>query len=45
MKKVFRPFWSYRIEQTESWLEGQASKGNRLVALNKWTRVFTFEQR
>ncbi|OZS76920.1 hypothetical protein CF394_14625 [Tetzosporium hominis] len=44
MKKVFRPFWSYRIEQTESWLEGQASEGNRLVALNKWTRVFTFEQ-
>lgn len=44
MKKVFRPFWSYRIEQTESWLEGQASKGNRLVALNKWTRMFTFEQ-
>ena len=44
MKKVFRPFWSYRIEQTESWLERQASKGNRLVALNKWTRMFTFEQ-
>lgn len=42
--KVFRPFWSYRIEQTESWLERQASEGNRLVALNKWTRVFTFEQ-
>ena len=44
MKKVFRPFWSYRIEQTEAWLEKQTTEGNRLVALNRWTRMFTFEQ-
>lgn len=42
--KSFRPFWSYRIEQTENWLAEQASNGKRLISMNKWTRVFTFEQ-
>lgn len=42
--KVFRPLWSYRIEQTESWLAEKASDGQRLVAMNRWTRMFTFEQ-
>lgn len=42
--KTFRPLWSYRIEQTESWLAEKASDGQRLVAMNRWTRIFTFEQ-
>ncbi|MFC4353808.1 hypothetical protein ACFO0S_01845 [Chryseomicrobium palamuruense] len=41
---VFRPLWSYRIEQTENWLTEQASSGKRLVSINRWTRVCTFEQ-
>jgi len=42
--KAFRPFWSYRIEQTENWLSEKASEGQHLVAMNRWTHVFTFEQ-
>lgn len=41
--KAFRPLWSYQIERTEEWLTKQALSGKRLVSMNRWSRVFTFE--
>ncbi|MEI5908452.1 DUF2812 domain-containing protein [Bacillus spongiae] len=44
MLKVFRPFWSYDVKKTESWLSNMAKKGHHLVGLNRWTRCFSFQQ-
>lgn len=44
MKKVFRPFWSYRIAHTEQWLENEAEQGWHLTSINLFTRQFTMKQ-
>lgn len=44
MKKM-RWLWSYRIDTTEIWLEDLVAKGFHLKSLNRFSRVFTFEQR
>ena len=44
MKKM-RWLWSYRIDSTEIWLEDLLAKGFHLKSLNRFSRVFTFEQR
>lgn len=43
MKKL-RPFWSYRIEETEKWLEDMAQQGYELKTWQPDFSVFTFEQ-
>lgn len=42
--KKFRPFWSYRIEETEKWLEDMRQAGYRLKQLQPLFRLFTFER-
>lgn len=42
--KKWKPFWSYDVEKTEHWLSEMAAGGNRLVGLNRMTRVFLFEK-
>lgn len=44
MKKT-RLLWSYKIEETEQWLEHQASRGYHLIDVNLTTRQFIFEKR
>lgn len=43
MRKI-RWMWSYKIGETEKWLDEQAKAGYRLQHVNTWTRAFTFEQ-
>lgn len=43
MKKM-RWLWSYRIDSTEKWLEDLMNKGFHLKSLNRFSRVFTFDQ-
>lgn len=43
LKKVFRPFWSYDILKTESWLSQMSSQGWHLVGLKHLTLTFIFE--
>lgn len=43
MKKVFRPFWSYDLKNTEDWLHSMALQGYHFKELNTVTRRFTFE--
>lgn len=45
MKKVYRPFWSYDVQQTEAWLSDMAAKGLVFDRLNRWTRCFYFQER
>ena len=42
--KKWRPLWSYDTEKTEPWLSKLSSQGNRLISVNRFTRMFTFEQ-
>lgn len=42
-KQVFRPFWSYDVKKTESWLSSMAEQGNRFVSLDRRTRRFRFQ--
>ncbi|QBP42416.1 DUF2812 domain-containing protein [Paenisporosarcina antarctica] len=42
--KKWRPLWSYDTEKTEPWLSNLSSQGNRLISVNRFTRMFTFEQ-
>ena len=42
--KKWRPFWSYDVEKTESWLAEMAADGDRLVNINFVTRMFSFEK-
>ncbi|CDO03819.1 hypothetical protein OPHB3_0331 [Oceanobacillus picturae] len=44
MKKVFRPFWSFDIKKTESWLDRMAQDGYQLVAIQTVTSSFLFEK-
>ncbi|MFT8323503.1 MAG: DUF2812 domain-containing protein [Bacillus sp. (in: firmicutes)] len=44
MIKVFRPFWSYDVKKTETWLSSMAKKGYIFDRLNRWTRSFFFRQ-
>ncbi|ATP40988.1 hypothetical protein CSE16_13510 [Solibacillus sp. R5-41] len=39
----WRPFWSYRIEETEQWLSEMASKGQHFTRIN-YLSQFEFEQ-
>ena len=41
--KKWRPLWSYDTEKTEPWLSKLSSQGNRLISVNRFTRIFTFE--
>lgn len=43
IKKIFRPFWSYDVKNTEDWLHSMALQGYRFKAINTVTRQFTFE--
>ncbi len=45
MKKVYRPLWSYDVQQTESWLSDMAAQGLVFDRLNRWTRCFYFQER
>ncbi|UNC91546.1 DUF2812 domain-containing protein [Candidatus Contubernalis alkaliaceticus] len=40
-KKVFRPFWSYDVQETEEWLSSMAAKGYYLQKFTK-TSFFVF---
>ncbi|MEG0385743.1 MAG: DUF2812 domain-containing protein [Solibacillus sp.] len=40
--KKWRPFWSYRVEETEQWLSEMASKGQHVTRFNYWGQ-FEFE--
>jgi len=42
--KKWRPFWSYDLEKTELWLTEVAAEGKQLTGLNRWTRMFSFEE-
>ena len=42
--KKWRPLWSYDIEKTECWLSEMAADGNRLIHVNRQSRMFVFEQ-
>ena len=42
MKTNFRPFWSYRIEGTEKWLQTKKAQGYELVSINPLFRIFHF---
>lgn len=42
--KKWRPLWSYDTEKTEPWLSKLSAQGNRLISVNRITRMFTFEQ-
>ncbi|OCA88102.1 hypothetical protein A8F94_09795 [Bacillus sp. FJAT-27225] len=44
MKKAFRPYWSYDIQKTETWLSAMAERGYFLEGLNRSTRTFSFRQ-
>ncbi|WP_379144807.1 DUF2812 domain-containing protein [Paenibacillus sp. sgz500992] len=44
MKTVFRPFWSYDLLKTETWLTGMASQGWLLEGWNIKLRRFIFRQ-
>lgn len=44
MKRVFRPFWSFDIKKTESWLNSMAQDGYNLVNLRTVTSLFIFEK-
>ncbi|MGE7023228.1 DUF2812 domain-containing protein [Solibacillus cecembensis] len=41
--KKWRPFWSYRIEETEQWLSDMASKGQHVTRLN-YLSQYEFEE-
>lgn len=42
--KKWRPLWSYDVEKTEHWLTVMAAEGQRLSAVNRYSRIFTFNQ-
>lgn len=44
MMKKFRPFWSYRVEETEKWLSEMAQQGYLLKTWQPNLSLFTFEQ-
>ncbi|KHE70683.1 DUF2812 domain-containing protein [Halobacillus sp. BBL2006] len=44
IEKKFRPFWSYDVQKTESWLAELARDGWRLVQFNSKTRQFIFQK-
>lgn len=44
MIKKWRPFWSYDLERTESWLSSYALEGKKLVGVNLLSRKFLFEE-
>lgn len=44
MKKIYRPFWSYDVKQTEDWLAEMAAQGLIFTKLNRWTRCFYFQE-
>jgi hypothetical protein len=44
LKKVFRPFWSFDIKDTEEWLHQMALEGHRLIKINTKARLFYFEK-
>src|SRR5699024_10096787 len=43
-KKVFRPFWSYDVKDTENWLHTMALKGYCLKTFHTIIRMFVFER-
>lgn len=45
MKKKFKPFWSYDVQNTEHWLTEMAERGYPLKKLNRMTRMFYFEEK
>lgn len=44
MMKKWRPLWSYDVEKTEQWLSHMASEGKVVTGLNRWTRMFSFQE-
>jgi hypothetical protein len=44
IKKCFRPFWSYDVQETEKWLSDMAGQGWHLVSVDFLLRVFRFEK-
>jgi hypothetical protein len=44
IKKIFRPFWSYDVIETEQWLSKMSSAGFILLSVNFVRRIFTFEK-
>src|SRR5690625_752418 len=43
IKKVWKPFWSYDVLKTETWLSFMANKGYFLIDINRRTRIFSFQ--
>ncbi|AIY04610.1 hypothetical protein Plano_0645 [Planococcus sp. PAMC 21323] len=44
MIKIYRPFWSYDVEKTETWLSQMAKDGHIFEKLDRWTRCFYFNE-
>ncbi|WP_341201296.1 DUF2812 domain-containing protein [Planomicrobium okeanokoites] len=44
MKKIYKPFWSYDVKQTEDWLAEMVAQGLIFTKLNRWTRCFYFQE-
>lgn len=44
IKKVFKPFWSLDIIETENWLSGMSIEGWHIKSIDILTRMFTFEK-
>jgi len=42
--KRWRPFWSYRIEETEQWLAEMEHDGLQLSHIQRFSRLFQFEK-
>lgn len=42
--KKWRPLWSYDVEKTERWLSEMTLDGNRLIHVNRQSRMFVFEK-
>ncbi|WP_200411693.1 DUF2812 domain-containing protein [Virgibacillus salexigens] len=43
MKRIFRPFWSYDVKRTESWLNNKALSGYQLTEIHPSKGLFLFE--
>lgn len=44
MKKVFKPFWSFDVQETEKWLSSMAANGYHVIEFHRYTHRFVFEE-
>jgi len=44
MKTKFRPFWSFRVESTEQWLQKMSEEGYKLISIFRLFSLFRFQK-